>query len=657
MLGDIDIALLFCYNISTEIIYREDTVMGKENYTKSRMISDFDLYLACEGTHRNLDEILGARPVCNSTGLIDGYYFALWAPNAKCVSVVGDFNNWEAGKHPMQRIPDTGFWEIYIEGVPTGCLYKYCILTQDDRVIFKSDPMAKFAELRPKTASCTYTDSYRWHDLQWRIKHSKREDKNKPMAIYEVHMGSWMRGKNNEILSYREVADALVKFLKDNRYTHIELMPIAEHPFDGSWGYQVTGYFAPTSRYGIPEDFKYFVDTMHENSIGVILDWVPGHFPKDEHGLMCFDGTPLYEGNNTVNEWGTLKFDFASPMVRQFLISNAVYWLKEFHIDGLRVDAVSSMLYLDYGKNDGEWTPNIYGGKEDLDAAEFFKTLNNYVAERFPGVIMIAEESGNYPLVTHPVADGGLGFTYKWNMGWMNDTLDYMQSDPFFRSGIHNKMTFSMMYAYNEDYILPISHDECVHGKKSLLDKMSGDYYQKFASLKAYLGYMFAHPGKKLTFMGCEIGQFIEWRYYEQIEWKLLQYETHRGLYQFNKALLAMYNDHPAFWQQDDSWDGFKWLNADDADNSVYSMARFGGGETVIAIVNMTPVERFDYWMSAPEEGKYTLLLNSDGREFGGNGSIIIDEAVTDNDSEEFPNRIRVTLPPLSVLFYKKEEK
>ncbi len=630
--------------------------MGKENYTKSRMISDFDLYLACEGTHRNLDEILGARPVCNSTGLIDGYYFALWAPNAKCVSVVGDFNNWAPGANPMQRIADTGFWEIYIEGVPTGCLYKYCILTQDDCVIYKADPMAKFAELRPKTASCTYTDSYRWHDLQWRIKHSKREDKNKPMAIYEVHMGSWMRGKNNEILSYREVADALVKFLKDNRYTHIELMPIAEHPFDGSWGYQVTGYFAPTSRYGLPEDFKYFVDTMHENSIGVILDWVPGHFPKDEHGLMSFDGTPLYEGNNSVNEWGTLKFDFSSPMVRQFLISNAVYWLKEFHIDGLRVDAVSSMLYLDYGKNDGEWTPNIYGGKEDLDAVEFFRTLNTYVAERFPGVIMIAEESGNYPRVTHPVADGGLGFTYKWNMGWMNDTLDYMQSDPFFRSGIHNKMTFSMMYAYNEDYILPISHDECVHGKKSLLDKMSGDYYQKFASLKAYLGYMFAHPGKKLTFMGCEIGQFIEWRYYEQIEWKLLQYETHRGLYQFNKALLAMYNDHPAFWQQDDSWDGFKWLNADDADNSVYSIARFGGGETVIAIVNMTPVERFDYWMSAPEEGKYTLLLNSDGREFGGNASIIVDEAVTDNESEDFPNRLRVTLPPLSVLFYKKEE-
>ncbi len=631
--------------------------MGKDNYTRSKMISDLDLYLACEGTHRNLDEILGARPVFNSTGLVEGYYFAVWAPNAKCVSVVGEFNDWTAGENPMERIEGTGFWEAYVENAKTFQMYKYCILTQNNDILYKADPMAKYAELRPLTASKTYTDSYRWHDFQWRIKHSKKHDKNQPMAIYEMHMGSWMRGENNAILSYRQVADALVKYLKENRYTHIEIMPIAEHPFDGSWGYQVTGYFAPTSRYGTPEDFKYFVDTMHKHSIGVILDWVPGHFPKDEHGLACFDGTPIYEGqsDDAHSEWGTLKFDFSSPMVRQFLISNALYWFKEFHIDGLRADAISSMVYLDYGKSEGQWTPNIYGGKENLEAVDFLKELNNEVSKYFPGAITVAEESGNFPLVTHPVEEGGLGFTYKWNMGWMNDTLEYVQKDPLFRKGIHNYMTFSMMYAYNESYILPISHDECVHGKKSLLDKMSGTYYEKFATEKAYLGYMFTHPGKKLLFMGCEIGQFIEWRYYEQIEWKLLQYETHRGLYMFCKALLAMYNDHSAFWQRDDNWAGFGWLNADDADHSVYSMARYSDDETIIAVVNMTPVERFDYWLTAPIEGTYKLILNSDDRVYGGQGTMVNSELVTDTD-ETVKNRIRLTLPPLSVLFYKLEK-
>ncbi len=631
--------------------------MGKENFTKSRMISDFDLYLACEGTHRNLDEILGARPVFNSTGLVDGYYFSVWAPNAKRISVVGDFNSWQNTENPMGRIADTGFWETYIEGVPTGCLYKYCIETAEGNIIYKADPMAKYAELRPKTASVTYYDAYKWHDLSWCIKHNKPVEKNAPMAIYEMHMGSWMRGADNKMLSYREVADALVKFLKDNRYTHVEIMPLCEHPYDGSWGYQATGYFAPTSRYGTPEDFKYFVDTMHQNSIGVLLDWVPGHFPKDAHGLRQFDGTPLYEKDDIAGEWGTLTFNFASPMVRQFLVSNAVYWLKEFHIDGLRVDAVSNMLYLDFGKGQGEWTPNCFGGRENLDAIEFIKTLNSIVKQKYPGAIMIAEESENYPMLTHALEEGGLGFDFKWNMGWMNDTLKYMETDPIYRSGIHNNLTFSMMYAFNESYILPISHDECVHGKKSLLDKMHGDYYQKFASAKAYLGYMFAHPGKKMLFMGAEIGQFMEWRYYEQIEWKLLQYETHRGLYQFVKKLLALYNDEPALFAQDDSWEGFKWLNADDAQNSVYSFARFGGDDTVIAFVNMTPVERFDYWVSAPCEGKYRLILNSEERIYGGiDGGIAIDEIATDNDSAEFENRIRVTLPPMSVLLYKLEK-
>lgn len=628
--------------------------MGKESFTKSKMISDFDLYLACEGTHRNLDEILGARPVFNSTGLIDGFYFALWAPHAKEISVVGDFNDWQKDKNPMQRIPDTEFWEAYVEGVPTCSLYKYCITTNDGRILYKADPMAKFSELRPKTASRTYADNYRWHDLSWCLKHSKPQDKNAPMAIYEMHMGSWMRGQNNEILSYVDVADALVKFLKENRYTHVEIMPLAEHPYDGSWGYQATGYFSPTSRYGTPAELKYFVDVLHQNSIGVILDWVPGHFPKDAHGLAFFDGECLYEKDGNVNQWGTLKFNYDHPLVRQFLVSNAVYWLKEFHFDGLRVDAVSSMIYLDYCKEHGQWTPNIYGGNEDLGALEFLKTLNSIVKERFPGALMIAEESSDYPKITAPLDEGGLGFDYKWNMGWMNDTLEYMETDPIFRSGMHNKLTFSMMYAFNENYILPLSHDECVHGKKSLLDKMYGEYYQKFASVKAYLGYMFAHPGKKLLFMGNEIGQFMEWRYYEQIEWKLLQYETHRGLYGFVKDILAIYNDHDAFWKKDDSWDGFKWINADDNQNSVYSMCRKSDDETIIAVVNMTPVERYDYWLSLEEEGTYTLLLNSDDKKYSGEGATQVpSELITDNDSPEFRNRLRVNLPPMSVLYYR----
>lgn len=629
--------------------------MGKENFTKSKMISDFDLYLICEGTHKNLDEVLGARPVLNSAGLVEGYYFAVYAPNALSVSVVGDFNAWNVDDDKMERIEETGIWEKYIPDVPTGMLYKYCIKTKDGRLIYKADPMAKFAELRPLTASRTYTDSYKWHDFAYRIKRSKPQDKNSPMAIYEIHLGSWMRGENNKILSYREVCDALVKFLKENRYTHVELMPIAEHPYDGSWGYQCTGYYAPTSRYGTPEDFKYFVDTLHQNSIGVILDWVPGHFPKDEHGLACFDGSAVYENplpDAHSEIWGTYQFNFASPFVRQFLISNALYWLKEFHIDGLRVDAVSSIVYLDYQRENGAWTPNQYGGNGNLAGIEFLKQLNTAVFEAFPGAMMIAEESGNFPLVTHPVSQGGLGFSHKWNMGWMNDTLKYMETDALFRSGIHNNMTFSMMYAFNENYILPISHDECVHGKKSLLDKMSGEYYEKFASEKAYLSYMFAHPGKKLTFMGCEIGQFMEWRYYEQIEWKLLQYETHRGLYQFNKALLNMYHNESALWARDDSWAGFKWLNANDANQSVFSLARFSDDETIIALINMTPVERFDYWASAPA-GEYELILNSDDKIYGGNGSLVFDSLATDNENEEFPDRIRVNLPPLSALFYK----
>ncbi|MBP5661727.1 MAG: 1,4-alpha-glucan branching protein GlgB [Clostridia bacterium] len=620
------------------------------------MISDYDLYLICEGTHRNLDEVLGARPVSNSQGLIEGYYFALWAPHAKSVSVVGDFNGWLAGSDPMTRVGDSPVWETYIEGVPSGAAYKYCLVTEENDVLYKADPMGRFAEVRPHTASRTYFDAYRWNDLPWRIRHNANPGKNEPLSIYELHLGSWRRGKDNRLLSYRETADLLVEYFAENRYTHVEMMPVAEHPFDGSWGYQITGFYAPTSRYGTPEDFKYLVDRLHQAGVGVILDWVPGHFPKDEQGLRLFDGTPLFEGDHQENEWGTLKFDFSSPFVKQFLIANALYWLKEFHIDGLRVDAVSSMLYLDYGRAPGEWKPNRYGGREDLDAAEFFRTLSRCVQERFPGALLIAEESGDYPNLTNPVADGGLGFTYKWDMGFMNDTLRYMQTDPLFRSGVHHLMTFSMLYAFREHYILPISHDECVHGKKNLLDKMSGAYEDKFASEKAYLGYMFAHSGKKLLFMGCEFGQFMEWRYYESLEWKLLAYETHRGLYAFTRTLLSLYRDHPAFWEKDDSWEGFYWCNADDAASSVYSFLRRGEKEEILVLLNMTPVGRDDYWITVPEEGVYTLLLNSDEKQFAGRGAAVRETLVTDSETAEFPNRLRVDLPPLSVLFYQKTE-
>ncbi len=462
------------------------------------------------------------------------------------------------------------------------------------------------------------------------------------------------------MLSYRDIADKLAAYAQDNGYTHVELLPLAEHPYDGSWGYQVTGFYAPTSRYGTPEDFKYFVDTLHAKGIGVIMDWVPAHFSRDEHGLALFDGTALYEAEGDrgdQKQWGTLKFNLERPEVRSFLISNALYWLSEYHLDGLRVDAVSCMLYLDYGARDGEWTPNEHGGRENLAAVEFIKRLNTEVYARFPNAIMVAEESTDYPRVTAPVPDGGLGFGFKWNMGWMNDTLRYMETDPLFRSGRHGLMTFSMMYAFNENFILPLSHDECVHGKKTILDKMNGDYWQKFASLKAYLGYMYAHPGKKLLFMGTELGQFMEWRYYEDIEWELLRYETHRGIYSFVRALNRLYRSNPALWAEDTSWEGFVWCNADDAAASVFTFLRKCGTEQLLIAVNMTPVERYDYWVGMPEQSAWELVLSSEDKAFGGSGFEAVESAETDeHETAGHKNRLRLNLPGLSVLIYKRTD-
>ena len=633
---------------------------GIKGRLKSRMLTDEDISMFHDGTHSELADMLGARPVFNSTGQLEGFYFAVWAPNAQEISVVGQWNDWQCGRDMMQLIPQSGgIWEAYIEDLEAGQLYKYAIKHADGNIVYKADPCARFSELRPGTASCTWCDSYKWHDSVYRIKRSRSTYYNSPMVIYEAHLGSWIRRRDGSFYNYRELADRLSAYLSENGYTHLEIMPVCEHPYDGSWGYQVTGYFAPTSRYGTPEDFKYFVDTMHSKGIGVIMDWVPAHFPKDEQGLRLFDGTPLYEYPNSSmaeqKQWGTLQFDVSKNEVRSFLISSAVFWMDEYHIDGLRVDAVSCMLYRDYGRSQGEWSPNSQGDNRNLEGIEFFKKLNTEIFKRWPGALMVAEESSAYPMVTAPVHEGGLGFNFKWNMGWMNDTLKYMQTDPLFRSGCHSLMNFSMLYAFNENFILPISHDECVHGKKTLLDKMYGDYYQKFASLRTYLAYMYAHPGKKLLFMGSEFGQFAEWKYYEALEWFMLKYETHRDLYMFSRALNAFYKENKALWEQDCSWAGFEWINPDDASSSVYSFMRKGvkEGDIIIAAINFTPVARVDYWMGAPYAGEYEVVFNTDDKRWGGSG--LLEEgrifAAEKLPQDRQANRLHIHIPPMSALF------
>lgn len=592
---------------------------------------------------------------------VTGVRFTVWAPNAKRVSVVGDFNNWHGSSHVMERIREWGIWSLFIPGLEEGDLYKYEIETSNGEVFMKADPYAFFSEVRPATASRVYNlNKYVWKKHTYLRRKRPVPVYEKPVLIYEVHLGSWRRKENGDLLSYKELAEELVNYAADMGYTHIELLPLAEHPFDGSWGYQGTGYYSITSRYGTPEDFMYFVDKCHEKGLGVIVDWVPGHFCKDAHGLARFDGTPLFENENPLisenYKWGTLSFDFEKPEVRSFLISNAYFLFDVFHIDGIRVDAVANLLYLNFEKEDGRWIPNEYGGSENLHAIEFIKRLNEVIFKDFPNAIIAAEDSTTYPLVTRPLESGGLGFNYKWNMGWMNDTLRYMEMDPLFRSGSHNLLTFSFVYTFSENFILPLSHDEVVHGKSSLISKMYGDYWQKFASLRALYAYMMAHPGKKLLFMGGEFGQFIEWNYKSSLDWNLLEYDMHRNLHYYVKTLNNFYKKHRALWEVDHSWDGFTWINADDNTRSIVSFIRKGkkAGDMLIFICNFTPVVYEEYRVGVPLNCRYKEIFNSDLNIYGGSG---VDNSVP-LKAEGFeccgqPYSIVMKVPPYGAVFLK----
>ena len=585
--------------------------------------TELDQYLFGQGTHYDIYRKLGAHPV--KDGDEEGVYFAVWAPNAQGVSVIGEFNEWDEQANPMTKAGPIGVFETFVPGAKIGQLYKFFIIGMNGEHIYKADPYANEAELRPGTASrITDIRDFKWKDGTWMKNRQKFDETKNAMSIYEVHPGSWMKHPATEedekgFYNYRELAVKLAQYVKDMGYTHVELMGIAEHPFDGSWGYQVTGYYAPTSRYGTPQDFKYLVDYLHRQKIGVILDWVPAHFPKDAHGLANFDGTAVYEHADPRQgehpDWGTKIYNYGRPEVKNFLIANALFWIEECHVDGLRVDAVASMLYLDYGKNDGQWVANKYGGNQNLEAIEFFKHLNTVVLGRNHGTVMIAEESTAWPKVTGKAEDDGLGFSLKWNMGWMNDFLEYMKLDPYFRKFNHNKMTFSMTYAYSEKYVLVISHDEVVHLKKSMLEKMPGEPDDKFKNLKAAYTFMFCHPGKKLLFMGQEFGQLREWSEERELDWFLLREEKHRDLKDFVKALLKMYRKYPALYGMDTDPSGFEWINADDGDRSIYSFVRKSptGRNNLLVICNFTPMDRPDYRVGVPKKKQYTQLLDENG--------------------------------------------
>lgn len=581
-------------------------------------LTDTDKYLFGKGTHYEIYEKLGAH-ITEADGR-KGVYFAVWAPNAAGICVVGDFNNWCGDNYEMRRHDDSGIFELFTENAHEGSLYKYLIYTKDGRMLYKADPYATYSQRRPDNASIVYDiNRYQWNDGQWLAEEEKAAPTKRPMAIYEVHLGSWKKkddGTPEGFLNYRESAVQLVDYMKYMGYTHIELMGIAEHPFDGSWGYQVTGYFAPTSRYGTPEDFMYFVDYLHQNGIGVILDWVPAHFPKDEHGLANFDGTPTYEYADSRKgehpDWGTKIFDYGRTQVISFLISNALYWVEKFHVDGLRVDAVASMLYLDYGRNQGQWVPNKYGGNGNLEAMDFFRHLNSVMRSRNPRAITIAEESTAWPGITASEEEGGLGFTFKWNMGWMHDFLEYMKLDPYFRSNNHNKMTFAMTYAYSENFILVLSHDEVVHLKCSMINKMPGEYEDKFANLKVGYTFMMGHPGKKLLFMGQDFGQWAEWSEAKSLDWHLTNENMHSDLQKYVKSLLSIYNRYKACYELDQDPEGFEWMDPDDYTRSIYSFVRktMDGRDSILYVCNFTPVARPDFRVGVPCPGRYTLLLN-----------------------------------------------
>ena len=584
--------------------------------------------------------------------------FRVWAPNAKTVSVVGNFNEWNIDTDRMENIGD-GIWEKKIKGLKQYDIYKYAVTVPDGTVILKSDPYARHYETAPSNASKLYKSSYKWNDQEWVSHKNGVNIYESPVNIYEVHAGSWKRFEDGNTYDYVTLAKELSEYVKKMNYTHVELMPITEYPYEGSWGYQVSGYFAPTSRYGTPDDFKKFVDIMHQNGIGVILDWVPAHFPKDGFGLYRFDGTPCYEyadpRKGEHKEWGTVVFDYGKPQVKSFLISSAVFWLKEYHADGLRVDAVASMLYLDYGRQGGEWIPNSYGGRENLEAVEFLKEVNSAAFSADPSVMMIAEESTAWPLVTKPPHDGGLGFNFKWNMGWMNDMLRYMSLDPYFRKDNHDCLTFSFFYAFSENFILPISHDEVVHGKCSMIEKMPGEYDMKFASLRAFYAYMAAHPGKKLLFMGQEFAQFIEWNYKNGLDWLLLDYDAHKNMQRYVSELNKFYLKTSEFWEIDYSWDGFGWISNDDNTQSIIAFRRIDkSGNEIITVCNFVPVARENYRIGVPKKGTYKRIFCSESEKYGGTLSAGAKSYKSESvPMHGFKNSIALDIPAMSVSYFK----
>lgn len=620
------------------------------------LITDYDVYLFLEGTHTKLYEKLGSHLVEVSGKR--GVYFAVWAPSARYVSVIGDWNGWDRGRNPMRKREDpSGIWEVFVPEVGKGSLYKYFISSENFEGD-KGDPFAFFWETPPGTASIVWNLEYLWKDEEWRKDRSYKNSLNAPWSIYEVHAGSWRKG-----LSYVELAHELAEYVKEIGFTHVELLPITEHPFYGSWGYQSVGYFAPTSRYGTPQDFMYLVDYLHRNRIGVILDWVPSHFPTDHHGLAYFDGTHLYEYEDWRKgwhpDWNSFIFDYGKPQVRSFLLSSARFWLEKYHVDALRLDAVSSMLYLDYSRKEGEWVPNRYGGRENLEAIEFLRRLNESVYRDFPDVQTIAEESTAWPMVTRPTYIGGLGFGMKWNMGWMNDTLFYFSKDPIYRKYHHSVLTFSLWYAFSENFILPLSHDEVVHGKGSLINKMPGDYWQKFANLRALLAYMWAHPGKKLLFMGGEFAQWEEWNHEKSLDWALLNFDSHRGVQRLVKDLNRVMKENPALYELDFSPEGFEWIDFSDWEKSVVSFLRKSkeGKNVVLVVANFTPVPRYDYRIGVPKGGFWEEIINTDAKEYWGSGM----GNLGGKEAEKIPFHGRgyslsLTLPPLSVLYLRPLE-
>jgi 1,4-alpha-glucan branching enzyme len=644
------------------------TYPAEDPYRFPPVLSEYDLYLFGEGKHTQLYDKLGAHPLTHDG--VPGVVFAVWAPNALRVSVVGDFNQWDGRRHPMRPRGASGLWELFLPGLAPGDLYKYEIQSRFAGLLtVKTDPYAFAMELRPGTASIVWDLSrYTWHDQDWLANRPQRQKLDAPLAIYEVHLGSWQRADadGQRWLTYRELADRLIPYARDLGYTHLELLPIAEHPLDGSWGYQVLGYFAPTARFGSPDDFRYFIDQAHQAGLGVILDWVPAHFPKDAAGLAFFDGTHLYEHadprRGEHRDWGTLIFNFGRNEVRAFLLANALFWLDKYHLDGLRVDAVASMLYLDYSRQPGEWLPNEFGGRENLEAVRFLQRFNELVALHFPGVLTIAEESTAWPLVSRPTYLGGLGFSLKWNMGWMHDLLEYIRQDPIYRRYHHNSLTFSLIYAFSENFVLPFSHDEVVHGKGSLLGKMPGDQWQRFANLRALYAYMYAHPGKKLLFMGGEFGQSREWNFDGALDWNLLDDPVHHKLQHLVRDLNQLYQAEPALHQVDFSWEGFQWIDLHDVDQSAVSFLRRAQAEDpataefIVVVANFTPVPREGYRVGVPASGFYRELLNSDADAYGGSnlgnrGGLPADALPWQGQ----PYSLLITLPPLAVVYFKPD--